>query len=106
MAIQELPVNSKTTDYNFSTNLDGTIYLLEFRYNFKSQLWYMGINTVNNDPIRKSIPVLLGESLFLQYVDSRLPPGELFAVDMDNTFEEANEEDFGSRVKLFYQEAA
>lgn len=106
MAILQLPLNSDEPNYRFRITLEGTDYVLIFRFNFRISLWIMDIIDADLNPIRMGIPILLGVSLLGQYVDSRLPPGELIAINLKDENIEAGRDDLGNDVILLYGESA
>ena len=44
-------------DYNYSVNLQGESYILDFKYNERAKLYFMSLYTADN------IPLVLGEAL-------------------------------------------
>jgi hypothetical protein len=105
MAIKEIAVISSLPNYEFKTDLDSVTYILALRYNSRMDRWIMDIKTEDDDPIIMGRPILLGVSLLAQYVDPRLPDGDIFAINLGTTIQEAGKEDLGSNVLLLYQEA-
>ncbi len=106
MATLVLPARSDFDAYNFQIDLDGTIYTLDFAYNYRSETWYVSIFEQDGETlIVGDIVILINIPLHDQYIDERLPPGRLIAMDETGQNREAGRYNFGSEIKLFYQEA-
>lgn len=107
MATLVLPVRSDFKAYEFQVDLEGDIYTLEFGFNTRSSRWYMSIyDQTKEDLIVGDIPVLVNVPLTDQYVVEGLPPGRFIALNEASSSEQASSENFGTVVKLFYQESA
>jgi len=50
------------------------------------------------------IPILINIPLHDQYIDEALPPGRFIAIDESGKNREASVNNFGTEIKLFYQE--
>jgi len=99
----ELPVSSNFSSYSFRTNLDGTVYAFNVRYNERMDRWVFDIMTTAEEYIVMGVPILLGVSLLGLYQDARLPTGVLFALNLENEYIEAGRNDLGINVLLLYQ---
>lgn len=104
MALLKLPLRSDIPKYEFRIDLDGVTYTLAFRFNFRMTRWIMDLKTENNIPVIMGIPVLIGTDILERYQSSDLPPGNLFAVNLEDDFVEAGEDDLGNNVIIMYNE--
>ena len=52
-------------DYNYAVNLQGQSYILDFKYNERSQLYFLSVYTAEN------VPIILGVSLVPTYPISK-----------------------------------
>lgn len=106
MATLVLPIRSDFKAYDFQIELEGVIYTLDFGFNTRSQRWYMSIyDQAKENLLIGDIPVLINIPLHDQYIDEALPPGRFIALNETGKYEEANDSNFGSEVKLFYEES-
>lgn len=99
---QRIQVDSILSNKQFRTELDGSFYLFDFRFNSRATVWMMNIYDENSDIIRSGIPLLLGVDLLGRFQDSRLPPGPLFVMNLKDENVEASRDDLGNDVQLFY----
>ena len=101
-----LPVRSDFTAYQFQVDLEGTIYTLDFGFNNRSERWYMSIfDSTAETLLIGDIPILINIPLADQYIDKRLPLGRFIAVDETGNNGEATIDNFGTDIKLLYQES-
>lgn len=108
MATLVVPV---TTDpfQSFRIRLDGTDYLLSLAYNQREDRIYLSLADDEENPIVSGIKVLANFPLLFRHrYDTRVPPGELMAVDTttDGSPPGLGELGEGLRVQLVYFEAS
>lgn len=107
MATLVLPVRSDFNAYDFQIDLEGVIYTFDFGFNARSQRWYMSIyDQAKENLLIGDIPVLINVPLHDQYINELLPPGRFIALDETGQNREASSENFGTEIKLFYEESA
>jgi hypothetical protein len=66
--------------------------------------WSLTLIDARREEILSNIKVVGGTDLLGPYSDPRLPPGQLFAHDTQNRFEDPGRNDFESRHILLYIE--
>ena len=90
-----------TTDYRFSTTLDGSTYQFQFDFNGRDGFWYFMLLDANGVQLcaRK---VVVGFPLIARFSNTALPPGSIYAVDTSGQQAEAGLTDLGTRVLLLY----
>lgn len=100
----EMPVTSENGDNMFTTDIGGKRLKFRFWYNRRMNLWTMSIWDDQEAAIVTGRAVVLGIDLIGQYNDTRLPDGQIVAVNLDESDpgHEAGEFDFGTRVKVYY----
>lgn len=107
MAILIIPVRSDIKAYQFQLDLEGVIYTFDFGFNTRSGRWYMSIFDQSGENLLiGDIPILINIPLHDQYIDTRLPPGRFVAIDETGKNKEATVSNFGTEIKLFYEESA
>jgi len=106
MALLKIATRADFPSYNQRVELDGVIYNLIIRYNERMSRWILDIQDQEEIDILIGIPMLTGVPLMQQYVKADLPPGEFLLLHRDGTDINAEREDLGDTVNLFYQEAA
>ncbi len=106
MATLELPTFDDE-DYEYQIRLDGVYLTLTFRWNDRTEAWYLDIATEDGEPIASGRKIVIGASLFQRGVrdsDDRLPLGRLWAKDTSGAGVRPGRNDLGTRVKLYYDE--
>ncbi len=106
-------------DYTQRTILDGREYQLRFLWNQRNCAWTLTIMDQDGVVLAAGVRIVVGWPLIRRFADSRLPPGELIAVDsvdpgppdedgvvrnrgLDPDLEELG---IGARVRLVYMDA-
>ena len=106
MATLVLPIRSDFKAYQFQIDLEGVIYTLDFGYNVRSERWYMSIFEQDAETLLVGdIPILINIPLHDQYIKEGLPPGRFIALDETGNNQEATSGNFGTDIKLFYEES-
>lgn len=85
-----------------TTTLDGTSYLLEFRYNAREQVYYMKISLTDGTLLAQGVKLVSNYPLLQGYNDDRMPLGEFVAVAAGPNDSPAALGEFGQRVTLVY----
>lgn len=108
MATLLVPTSPGVPFYTQKTRLDGVDYVLGFRYNQREDRWYLSLADSEEIPILSGLKLVTNWPLLQAYhYDPRVPPGELFAMDLsgDDTPPGLNELGEGLRTQLIYFEA-
>lgn len=105
MATFELPIRNDAPAYRFQLDLEGRIYFFEFTFNTRMNLWVMDIQDQSQADLVRGIPLLVGVSLLDAYTSDALPPGTFVLLDLTGKGREADRENFGIDLKLYYEEA-
>lgn len=106
MALLRLATRADFPSYNQRVELDGVIYNLIIRYNERMARWILDIQDQEENDILIGIPMLTGVPLLQQYTKTDLPPGDFLLLHRDGTDINAEREDLGDSVNLYYQEGA
>ena len=101
-----IPLRNDIPSYEFKVDLDGTTYTMAIRYNSRLATWIMDLKTEQDESIVLGVPILLGTILFDRFSDSRVPPGDLFIINIEDETAEATRDNLGENVLLMYEEAA
>lgn len=105
MSLLQLPVNSDSGNYEFKTMLEGIKYIFAFRYNTRMGRWIMDIKSSADISLVAGIPLLIGVDYLSTFQDSRLPPGQLFLLNVEDENTECGRDDLGENVFLMYEES-
>lgn len=101
--ILELPITQEGPWFSISTELDGAAFKLSFRWNERLEQWVLDVADGDGNPIVSGIRVVIDQPLLNRFRGiSGMPPGEIMAIDTENTGLDADLEDLGRRVALFY----
>ena len=105
MATVQLQLRSDVTNFQVQTELDGVLYILNFVFNFRTQLWSIDIMDSDEVEIITGIPLVLGVDLIDRFSNEDLPPGNLFGLNIKDENQEAGETDLNENYFVIYEEA-
>lgn len=93
----------QTPFWQQTTTLDGTDYLLEFRYNQRENVYYLMIMQPDTTVLAQGIKLVSNYRILQAYASDSLPPGELVAFATGNDSPAGlGELGIGLRVQLVY----
>ena len=78
-----IPVES-SPPFVETVSLDGTDYVLDFRFNSREQTWNVSIMLPDGTMLAPGIKLVCNYPLLQKYADPRVPNGELFCVTQTN----------------------
>lgn len=102
----ELPIDALEKNYTVTTVLEGASYTFAVRWNGRAASWFFDLYDVNGEIIMAGVRIVLGVILGRRCKDPRKPAGAIRAVDLSGEGREADINDLGTRVKLYYYPAA
>jgi len=105
MSIKEIPVRNDYPAYSFSIDLDGINYTLAFKHHSRMDKWTMDIISSEGVAIVEGIAILTDLPLLQGLIVEGLPPGQFIAIDETGNGANPNETNFGTDIKLLYEEA-
>lgn len=100
-----IPVDSTLAHQFFSVLLDGVDLTLDVRWNARAGAWMLAVSDADG-VILAGRRITAGGSLFGRVVSSRLPGGDLMAVDTSGDDTDPGAGELGQRVELVYLTAA
>ena len=95
---------SDSADSFYTTNLEGQAYELRFRWNSRSETWFMYIGVSGQEYSLKT-RMVNGRNLLKPYQSVEgVPPGSLYLVDIEKVYGRPSRDDFGvnKRFRLVY----
>lgn len=94
--------------YTQVTDLDGTDYILEFRYSQREDAWYFSVSLNDETRLVSGVKIVCDVNLLGRFSDTRLPPGILMAIanEQDDNVPGMGELGIGKRVTLTYLDAS
>jgi hypothetical protein len=101
----QLIPTSSAPYYTQKTKLDGRDFVLRFSYNQRIERWYLSIYDDEDTPLRLGLKLIANWELLQHYrYDDRLPPGELWVMDLtpDGSPPTLDELGEGKRCELTY----
>lgn len=99
---QQLPFVPSIPNYRVSTDLAGTQFILDARWNTRSEAWYLDILVEDETPIVRGVKVVLGALLGVTNVDPAFPAGTFLASDTSGQGLDATLDDLGTRVIVLF----
>jgi len=101
--IVELPITQEGPFFGFGTELDGVTYRFAFRWNERISQWVLDLSDGDGALVVSGVKVVIDTPLFDRFRGrAAVPPGEVIAVDTENGGRDADLEDLGRRVRLYY----
>lgn len=104
MAIIELPLDNKDPSFSFSTELDGSTYNFQFRWQGRIEVWVFDLFDADKNPIQTGNPFITDFEFLKQNVSTSKPPGNFIAINTSVDGENAGRFNIGSDVKFLYIE--
>lgn len=105
MALRQLPIINAKLDQEFTTTLEGTAYTFRIKWNFRASRFVMDLLTEQGEPILEGVPMVVSWPLIGRFKDERLPPGEIFVLDITDTNSEPGEESLGTTHFVMYADS-
>lgn len=106
MAVVEIPLPSDLPHFDLIVSLDGVSYRLLFRWNDRSESWFLDLSLEDDTLIWASIRVVVSWPLGRRSQHPSRPPGMLLATDTTARATDPGLTDLGARVRLYYWDAA
>lgn len=104
MSTVQIPVNFGLPAFRAVYELDGVPYGFSFRINRRDLAWRATIDR-DREVLLYNVKIVQYTDLLLQNKhDTRLPQGVLRVIDLESQDVEPDEENFGDRVILVYDE--
>lgn len=107
MAIVKIPLINSAGAYGFDIELDGIVYILAFRYNYRLSLWIMDVKDENDNDIVTGIPLVTGTALLKPYRNNAgIPLGMFFIINHVNEWNDPTRYELARDAFLYYEEFA
>ncbi len=97
-----IPFSPELSNFSQQITLDSQLFIFEFLWNERAEQWDMSVLDINEVPLVEGIKLVLNYSLFDQWVDRGLPPGELYAIDTTGEEEKITRNNLGPIIVLSY----
>jgi hypothetical protein len=101
---RQLQTSTELAYYSQTVELDGSTFLLVFRWNARREYWSVDIFDVDGNPIALARKILVDVDLVKQRHHAGAPAGVLFAWESKDQKEKPGVDELGSRVLLLYLE--
>jgi hypothetical protein len=104
MATLVIEIDPNIDSQRWRQDFEGVTYILRFCYNAREEMYNFEIYDLDENLIGSN-PLVLGQIIFQENPDSRLPPGFFFLTDSTKEGGPADQEKIGRSVFLYYQES-
>ena len=104
MALYELPTRYDLPDYEYSIELDGEVYLLEYYFNQRDDRWFLSIKQEDGTYILAGLPVISGWLLTERFQMEEKPAGDVLPMDFEGGIEYPRRGDLSEGVQVMYNE--
>ncbi|MCP4051082.1 MAG: hypothetical protein GY730_10300 [bacterium] len=104
MAILEIPIQKDLLAFKEQITLESTLYVFDFYFNQRQNLWFMDILDENDNPQLSGVPIQTNVPQTIHLKHQNIPPGILLPFDIQGEKKDADADDFGIRIKLLYEE--
>ena len=89
--------------FEMEITLDGTPYIIIFKWNSRGGFWSMSWLNRNREVLVNGLKIIINYELIGWYPDRGLPPGALFATDDKSGTDRIGRDDFtNGRLSLVY----
>jgi hypothetical protein len=102
MSVLQIQIRNDIPAYTQITELDGTAYTFTFRFNARSDRWYVSISNSSNEILIQGVKIVIEGDLTSRFQNDELPPGMLMALDNSSRGQDPDRFNFGNDVSLFY----
>lgn len=102
MALLELPTRTDLPGYRYTVRLDGTDYILGYRFNTRMDKWLMSVSDVTGALLIADVPLVADWPLIDRFRVPGQPPGSLVAYDTSGQGLDPGRFDLGDRVRMTY----
>lgn len=96
-----VPIDVDDLPESFDYDLDGETYIIKIDYNEQNDFFTAGIATDDEKWIVQSYKMILGQPLFANIIDDRLPTTSLVPMDESNQETRISITNFGDTVFLY-----
>lgn len=97
----EIPITNASS-FTEDVVIDNVVYSLHFKWNGRAKAWIMDIAAQDGETLISGLKILPSWELIEIYTNTKLPPGNIFILDTDNTDVVPGRFELGNRVKLIY----
>ena len=103
MNLVALPIKADGAHFSFTTELSGSTWGFEFRWNPRAEQWIMLVRDGNGTVLVSGIRIRVGLPLLQRFrAYGSLPPGEMIALDDTGQNLDPGFADLGRRVMVYY----
>jgi uncharacterized protein DUF6983 len=88
------------------TLLEGAWYGFRMAYNTRMQGWYLDVEGDDGTLLVAGLRVAVGTNLLRPFGDDRLPPGQLYAIDVEGQDRDPGRYGLSGPIQLRYRTAA
>jgi hypothetical protein len=97
-----VPLADDSDHYNFTVELDGVTYGMEFTWNYRESAWYFDLSDSSGVLLLAHRKAVVGFPVTGRFLNEALPPGNLVFQDTSKQSQDPGLTDLGNRVQLFY----
>lgn len=105
MAIQRIFTRNDIPDYSQRVELDGTIFILSFRYSLRPDRWFLDVQDEQANNLIMGIPLQTGVGLISRFRIPGQPTNEFLIFNREGDNRNPGRSDLGDSHQLLYNEA-
>ncbi len=98
-----IPIDGGHPNHEFSIELAGEVFLLQFQFNFRDQRWSMTVKMEDSTILVAGVVMLTNWPLLDRFKDVRLPKGTFWVIDETGLNSEPSENSFGTTHFLAFE---
>lgn len=103
MAVLELFTRTDLSVYDYTVELDETVFTLSLYFNVRSNHWYFSVLDIDGNPLREGLKLVSNWAPFLSWVQQGRPDGELICANPEND-DDPDRDTLGTTAVLTYDE--
>lgn len=102
MATYIIPLDSVSKNYSTRVTLDEEQFIIDVLLNSRDNNWYVDVKSDDGTYIVAGVKLLVGTSVIGRSTSSKRPPGEIFTISTNSSFEPPGKDGLGSSMLVTY----
>ena len=98
----QIPLIPSEPNYRFSTELAGVSFLIDIRWNERSESWYMDVLSEDETQLLSGMAIVLGTLIGIRSTTIGRPDGQFIVSDLTGKGLDATFDDLGIRVLMYF----
>lgn len=102
----QMPLIPSEPNYHFSIDLVSVTFIINIRWNERSESWYMDVSSEDEIPLLLGMRIVLGTLIGVRSTAVGRPDGQFIVSDLTDQGLDATLDDLGVRVLMYFYTTA